>query len=81
MSRQENANTSNGNSVLNGSNWRQPNNARNNVDHSTTSNNNWTLCSSNVIMSIVEGRGKAKAEIGLAYIDLSSPVLNLAQVN
>lgn len=34
---------------------------------------------SDVIMSIVEGRGKAKGEIGLAYIDLHSPVVHLTQ--
>lgn len=43
-------------------------------DISTTSN-----LFSSVIMSVVEGRGQAKGEIGLAYIDLNSPILHLVQ--
>lgn len=43
-------------------------------DFSTTSN-----LFSSVIMSVVEGRGQAKGEIGLAYIDLNSPILHLVQ--
>lgn len=49
--------------------------SRNIHDITTTS----TLFPTNVIMSIVEGRGKAKGEVGLAYIDLDSPTLHLAQ--
>lgn len=43
-------------------------------DFSTTTN-----LFSSVIMSVVEGRGQAKGEIGLAYIDLNSPILHLVQ--
>lgn len=56
-------------------NSRLNNTSRNVHEISTTSN----FFPSDVLMSIVEGRGKAKGEIGLAYIDLSSPILYLAQ--
>lgn len=59
------------------SNFPMNNTSRSVHEISTTSN--LALFSSDVIMSIVEGRGKAKGEIGLAYIDLNSPVLYLAQ--
>ena len=51
--------------------------SRDGRDISTTSNG--ALFSTYVIMSIVEGRGKARGEIGLAYIDLNSPSLYLSQ--
>ena len=57
--------------------WRQQSTSRNNLDISTASN--LPLFSTSVIMAIVEGRGKAKGEIGLAYIDLNSPILHLVQ--
>lgn len=38
-----------------------------------------TVLHTNVIMALAEGRGQAKGEIGLAYIDLNSPILYLAQ--
>ncbi|KAH9404670.1 MutS protein msh4 [Tyrophagus putrescentiae] len=62
------------NNFDNSSSRQQRGNIRTVHDISTTSN-----LFSSVIMSVVEGRGKAKGEIGLAYIDLNSPILHLVQ--
>lgn len=55
------------------------NSVRNNRVGNISTVSNIGPYATNVIMSITEGRGKAKGEIGLSYIDLNSPTLYLAQ--
>jgi len=46
-----------------------------------TSTSSETYYRRTVIMSVVEGRGQAKGEIGLAAIDCRNPVMILSQFN
>lgn len=49
--------------------------------NSTTNNQSNSRESSSLILSLTEGRGQARGEIGLASIDLESPVLILCQLS
>lgn len=44
-----------------------------------STNSNVIPFTTEIIMSVVEGRGKAKGEIGFAYLDLNRPILHVAQ--
>lgn len=47
----------------------------------STSNNQSTSSDSNLILAITEGRGHARGEVGIAAVDLNSPILILSQLS
>lgn len=46
-----------------------------------STSNNQSTSSSNLILAITEGRGQARGEVGIAAVDLNSPILILSQLS